>query len=218
MTARPGGDIACLRLADHGPVLQLRLTGLGPEGGMSMKLTFRTTRRILGGTALLCATALLPGTAMASAATPARTSGVAWAIPRCHAQQTEIWLGLGLGGGTAGTIFYPLEFTNISKRTCTLRGYPRAWALSKGGRQIGKSSRHLRSRHQVITLQPGWSAHATLGIIEAGNVCSKPVTAATLKVRAPHQGSATRLPFAFEACSHKRVLVVGPIQAGVGIP
>jgi hypothetical protein len=185
---------------------------------MSMKLTLRATRRILGGTALLCTTALLPGTAMASAVMPAKASGVARAIPRCHAHQTEIWLGLGLGGGTAGTIFYPLEFTNISRRTCTLRGYPRAWALSRGGRQIGKSSRHLRSRHQLITLRPGWTAHASLGIVEAGNVCNRPVTAATLKVRAPRQGSSTRLPFSFEACSHKGVLVVGPVQAGVGIP
>jgi hypothetical protein len=183
-----------------------------------MKLTFRATRRILGGTALLCATALLPGTAMASTVTPARTGGVAWGIPRCHAGQTETWLGLGLGGGTAGTIFYPLEFTNISRHACTLRGYPTAAAISKGGRQIGKSSRHPRSRHQTITLWPGWTAHATLGIVEAGNVCSSPVTASFLKVRAPHQGRSTQLPFQFQACWHKRVLVVGPVQAGVGIP
>jgi hypothetical protein len=185
---------------------------------MSMKLTFRATRRILGGTALLCTAALLPGTAMASTVTPARAGGVAAGISRCHANQTEIWLGLGLGGGTAGTTFFPLEFTNVSRRTCTLRGFPRAAAISRGGRQIGKSSRHLGSRHSTITLRPGQTAHATLGIVEAGNVCSHPVTAARLKVRAPHQGSSTQLPFQFQACRHKRVLVVGPIRPGVGIP
>jgi hypothetical protein len=204
---------------------------------MSMKLTFRATRRILGGPALLrtarlgatlvsaalvSGAALLPGTAMASTVTPARTDGVAAGIaagiPRCHAGQTETWLGLGLGGGTAGTIFYPLEFTNISQHACTLRGYPTTAAIGRGGRQIGKSSRHLRSRHQTITLQPGWTAHATLGIVAAGNLCSRPVTASSLKVRAPHQGRSTQLPFQFQACRHKRVLVVGPVQAGVGIP
>jgi len=183
-----------------------------------MKLTFRVGRRILGGTALVCAAGLLPGTALASTVTPARTGGVAPAIPRCRANQTLTWLGLGLGGGTAGTIFYPLEFTNISRRTCTLRGYPRASAISKGGRQIGKASGHLSGRQRVITLPPGWTAHAQLGIVEAGNVCSRPVTAATLKVHAPGQGGATQLPFQFQACWHKRVLVVGPVQAGVGIP
>jgi hypothetical protein len=185
---------------------------------MSMKLTFRATRRILGGTALLCATALLPGTAMASAVMPAKAGGVASGIPRCRAHQTTIWLGLGLGGGTAGTTFVPLEFTNTSNRTCTLSGYPTASARSKNGHQIGKSSRRLRSRHHVITLRPGSTAHVSLGIIEAGNVCTKPVTAAALKVRAPHQGSSTQLPFQFQACRHQGVLVVGPVQAGVGIP
>jgi hypothetical protein len=183
-----------------------------------MKLTFRAARRALGGTALLCAAALLPGTAMASTVMPAKAGGVAWGIPRCKASQTQTWLGLGLGGGTAGTIFYPLEFTNTGRHACTLSGYPRVAALTKGGHQIGKSSRHLRSRHKVITLWPGWTAHASLGIVEAGNVCNKPVSASTLKVRAPHQGRSTQLPFQFQACWHKSVLVVGPVQAGVGIP
>jgi Protein of unknown function (DUF4232) len=185
---------------------------------MSMKLTFRVGRRILGGTALVCAAGLLPGTAMASAVTPAKSGGVAWGIPRCRANQTLTWLGVGLGGGTAGTIFYPLEFTNISRRSCTLRGYPRVSAISQSGRQIGKSSRHFPARHRVVTLPPGWTAHAALGIVEAGNVCSRPVTAAGLKVHAPGQGNATRLPFQFQACWHKRVLVAGPVQPGVGIP
>jgi hypothetical protein len=188
-----------------------------------MKLTFRATRRILGGTALLCATAALPGMvlagpAMASAAAPRANAGAAPAIPRCHSGQTLTWLGLGLGGGTAGTIFYPLEFTNISKHTCELSGYPSVAALGKNGRQIGKSSRRLTSHHRAITLRPRQTAHASLGIIEAGNVCNKPVNASALKIRAPHQARATRLPFQFQACRGKRVLVAGPVRAGVGIP
>jgi Protein of unknown function (DUF4232) len=202
-----------------------------------MKLMFRATRRILGGAALLCATTAQPATALAgpalagpalagpaqasaaqaSAAAPAAASA-APAIPRCHAGQTLIWLGLGLGGGTAGTIFYPLEFTNISKHTCTLSGYPSVAALRKSGRQIGKWSRRLSAHHGLVTLRPGWTAHAALGIVEAGNVCSKPVTASWLKVHAPHQARATQLPFQFQACAHKGVLVTGPVQAGVGIP
>jgi hypothetical protein len=181
-----------------------------------MKLTFRATRRILGGSALVVAAALLPGTALASTAAPA---GAAWFAPRCATSQTVIWLGLGNGGGTAGTIFYPLEFTNTSRRTCTLFGFPRAWAISQNGKQIGKSSRQLNIRHGVVTLPPGATAHAQLGIIEAGNVCSRPVTAANLKVRAPGQAGTTVLPFSFQAChGNKRVLVVGPVQPGVGIP
>jgi Protein of unknown function (DUF4232) len=178
-----------------------------------MKLTFRATRRILGGTALICAAALLPGTAMAST-TAARP---AWA-PACRESQTLIWLGLGEGGGTAGTIFYPLEFTNVSHRTCSLFGFPTAWAITQDGKQIGKASRHFLQRHGFVNLFPGQTAHALLGVIEAGNVCSKPVTAASLRVRAPGQASTTIIPFSFQACYHKRVLVAGPVQPGVGIP
>jgi hypothetical protein len=188
-----------------------------------MKLTFRASRRILGGTALLCATAALPGMvlagpAMASAAAPQAAAGSAPAIPRCHSGQTLIWIGLGLGGGTAGTIFYPLEFTNISKHTCTLFGFPSITALNRSGRQVGRSSRRLTSRHRVITLRPGSTAHSSLGIIEAGNLCSKPVNASTLRIRAPHQARTTRLPFPTQQCRGKRVLVAGPVRAGVGIP
>jgi hypothetical protein len=181
-----------------------------------MKLTFRATRRILGGSALIVAAALLPGTALASTAAPA---GASWFAPRCTPSQTRIWLGLGNGGGTAGTIYYPLEFSNVSSRTCTMFGFPRTWAESQNGKQIGKSSRQLAQRHWVLTLVPGATVHAALGIIEAGNICSKPVTAVNLRVRAPGQGASTVIPFSFQACHGMRtVMVVGPVQPGVGIP
>jgi hypothetical protein len=183
-----------------------------------MKLTFRATRRILGGTALLCAAALLPGTAMASSAPAAKTGHAAWGAPRCKESQTEVWLGLGNGGGAAGTIFYPLEFTNTSKQLCKLWGFPKVWATNNSGHQIGRASRHLGSHWRTIELWPGQTAHAVLGIIQAGNVCSHPVWASGMKVRAPHQGSSTFIQFSFQTCHHGRVLVVGPIQPGVGIP
>ena len=201
---------------------------------MSMKPTFatrmtRVTRRALTGTAVLCGAAVLsgtaltalPGAAQAATTTAARTSPAKtspdWS-PKCTSQQTEIWLGLGLGGGTAGTIFYPVEFTNVGHHACFLWGFPKAAAISASGHQIGKSSRALRLRHGVVELFPGWTAHATLGIVEAGNVCSHPVRAASLRIRAPHQRASTDLPFAFQACHGKRVLVFGPIMPGVGIP
>jgi Protein of unknown function (DUF4232) len=181
-----------------------------------MKLSFRATRRILGGCALVVTAALLPGTALAASAGPSRAT---WLAPRCTTSQTLSWLGLGNGGGAAGTSFLPLEFTNTSSRTCTLLGFPRAWAVTHRGSPIGPSSRHLRLRPGVVTLPPGATAHAQLGVARAGKVCRKPVTAAALRVRAPGQGGTTVLPLSFPACrSSERVLVVGPVQAGIGIP
>lgn len=196
---------------------------------MSMKLTFatrmtRVTRRVLTGTAVLCGAAVLSGTALTAlpGAAQATTTAAArtapnWS-PRCTSQHTEIWLGLGLGGGSAGTIFYPVEFTNVGHHACFLWGFPRARAISASGHQIGKASRSLRLRHGVVELWPGWTAHATLGIVEAGNVCNRPVRAASLRIRAPHQRASTDLPFSFQACRGKRVLVFGPVVPGVGIP
>jgi hypothetical protein len=181
-----------------------------------MKLTFRATRRMLGGTALVCAAALLPGTAPSTAG-PAKPAKSAWFFPRCKESQVTIWLGIP-GSGAAGTIFYPLEFSNTSNRSCSLFGYPTVKAIEQDGKQIGKASGHLGQRHGIVNLLPGATAHATLGIVEAGNVCTKPVGAAGLSVRAPGQWSSTVIPYFFLACHGKRILHVGPIQPGVGIP
>jgi Protein of unknown function (DUF4232) len=223
-----------------------------------MELGLRATSHAVSGSALLCAAALLPGTAFAAAAspvkpgvvtaaaagaviaelsasshrggspasrTPARTattsrgsthaSQPAWKLPRCKAFQTEIWMGIP-GSGAAGTIFYPLQFTNISKHPCKIWGFPRAIATGRHGK-IGKAARHT-GKVAVIELWPGQTAHAHLGIFEAGNVCSKPIRAFGLKVRAPHQGKSTEIPYSFQACRGKRVLVVSAVHQGVGIP
>jgi hypothetical protein len=190
----------------------------------------RVTRGALAGTAVLCGAAVLSGTALAAlpgaaqatttttaSRTGPATTSPAWS-PRCTSRQTEIWLGLGEGGGTAGTIFYPVQFTNVGRHACFIWGFPKAAAISASGHQIGKSSRAVRLRHGVVELFPGQTAHATLGIIEAGNVCSHPVRAQSLRIRAPHQRASTDLPFSFQACHGQRVLVFGPVVPGVGIP
>jgi uncharacterized protein DUF4232 len=229
---------------------------------MLMKLGFRAASHAVGGTALICAAALLPGTAFAAAASPsspvkagvvtAAAAGVvlaelsasshsstpagstptgtatttkgsthstqpSWRLPRCKAWQIQIWMGIP-GSGAAGTIFYPLEFTNISKHPCKIWGFPRVIAKGKHG-QIGKAARHVGRKHKhVVELWPRQTAHAHLGIIEAGNVCNKPVWSYGLKVRAPHQGKYTVIPYSFLACFHKRVLTVSEVHKGVGIP
>jgi hypothetical protein len=183
-----------------------------------MKLAFRASRRILGGSALIVAAALLPGTALASTAAPATAAPAtaSWTSPRCVISQTRV--SLGRGSGAAGTIFYPLRFTNISRRTCQMLGFPKTWAEFQDGRQIGNASRRLGGIPQrLVTLRPGVTAHSTLGIIEASNICRKPVTAVNLRVRAPGQVLSRVLRFTFQAChGHVTVMVVGPVQPGRG--
>jgi hypothetical protein len=186
-----------------------------------MKLAFRVSRRILGGSALIAAAALLPGTAMASVAAPAAhvahtasaTARPSWWAPRCTITQTRV--SLGPGDAALGTTWYALRFTNVSKRSCGMWGYPKTWAEYQDGKVIGNASRTLGGARPWIGLRPGQTAHADLGIIEAGNICSKPVTAVNLRVRAPQQVLSKVLSFKFEAChGHVTVMVVTPVHAG----
>jgi hypothetical protein len=157
---------------------------------------------------------VLASATLASAAQPARSA----ASPRCSASATQVWLGDGEGGGTAGTTYYPLEFSNIGHHTCTLYGYPGVSAYRGALKQVGPAATRSKSAHSTITLRPNATAHVLLGIRDWGALCSKPVAVDGLKVFPPGQKSAREIGFAFDACAHKGVLVVGPMRARVGIP
>jgi hypothetical protein len=134
------------------------------------------------------------------------------------ASDTQVWLGNGAGGGTAGTTYYPLEFSNIGHRVCTLYGYPGVSAYRVALKQVGSGADRSTSAHSLITLRPNATGHALLGIRDWGALCSKPVVVDGLKVYPPGQRSPKEIGFSFDACTHKGVLVVGPMRAGVGIP
>lgn len=155
--------------------------------------------------------------AVASTGASARSAGAASA-PRCNTSHLEVWFGLGLGGGTAGSIFYPLEFSNVSHRACTLNGFPGVSAVGNGGGQVGPPASRNGQHHGTVTLAPGATAHAILRVVDAGAVCSSPVTATSLKVFPPGATRSQSIPFSFAACPHSGVLIVGPVRAGVGIP
>jgi hypothetical protein len=154
--------------------------------------------------------------AVVSAAASAHSAKSA-ATPTCAPANTEVWLGLGLGGGTAGSIYYPLEFSNVGRRACTLNGYPGVSA-SRGGAQVGPSATRNQQAHGTVTMAPGSTAHAILRVVDWGALCAQEVVADSFKVFPPGQTRSQSVPFSFGACAHRGVLIVGPIRAGVGIP
>jgi uncharacterized protein DUF4232 len=163
-----------------------------------------------------CMVALIvPAAASAAASSPGERTAAA---PRCTVAHLEIWLGLGLGGGTAGSTFYPLEFSNVSQRACTLNGFPGVSAFGSGGGQVGPPASRNGQHHATVTLASGATAHAILRVVDAGAVCSSTVKAAGLKVFPPGATRSQPVPFSISACAHRGVLVVGPVRAGVGIP
>ena len=54
----------------------------------------------------------------------------ALALAPAPCTHSQVRLHIGPGDGTAGTIFYPVRFTNRSARACTLRGFPGVSSVS----------------------------------------------------------------------------------------
>jgi hypothetical protein len=134
-----------------------------------------------------------------------------------------VWLGLGEGGAAAGSMYYPLEFTNVSRSSCRLFGFPGVSAV-RGGRLLGSPSERDRGRApRRVDLAPRETAHTTLRIVNVENYSAarcRPVTASGLRVYPPDQRTSADIPFTFRACSRRGpvFLSVRPVQPKVGIP
>jgi hypothetical protein len=133
-----------------------------------------------------------------------------------------VWLGVGEGGGTAGTIVYPLELTNTSGTACHLRGFPGVSAWN--GHQLGgPAKRDHAVAPQTVTLANGATAHALVGFIDVGNFSRsscKPKTAGALHVFPPGERAGRFVPFSFRACSKTGpvFLSVRAVEPKVGVP
>lgn len=175
------------------------------------------------------AAAALPAPATGSSAqvsTAAGASGnapaAAASAPRCTTAALEIWLGLGEGGGVAGGLYYPMEFTNVGSATCSLDGFPGVSAWN--GSQLGSPASRDRSvAPSTVLLRPGATGHTLLKLADVGvfppDRC-RPQTATALRVFPPGSRSAAFIPYTFQACSLTGpiFMTVQALQTGVGVP
>jgi hypothetical protein len=166
-----------------------------------MNLRTTVARRLLSAGALACAAALVPAAALAAPGAGAHAGLTA--TPACTTSGLDIWLNT-QGNGAAGTIYYNLEFTNLSGSTCTLFGYPGVSATNLTGTQLGSAAVRIGATPHTVTLANGATATALVGIVQGGIFppaqCG-PVTAAGLRVYPPNQTQSKRVPFPFAACS-----------------
>ncbi|MGA9856968.1 MAG: DUF4232 domain-containing protein [Solirubrobacteraceae bacterium] len=167
----------------------------------------RTRNRLLALAATLA-------TFTATAAGLAVTAPAGAALPSCQTAGLDIWFGNHLNG-TAGTFFYDLRFTNLSGRSCTLRGYPGVSAVNLRGGKVGGAATRL-SGHPIttVTLAPLATATATVGLVDVGAIGPKacrPVTAAGFRVFPPNQRASRLVPFPFAACSKGSSLRIMPV-------
>ena len=189
-----------------------------------MKYFTTTARRIAAVIATASAAGLIaaaaassPGTALAADTTPASP------VPACAAGDLGVWVAIAQGNGAAGTIYYPLQFTNLSGHTCFLRGFPGVSAISRDGRQLGSPAGWgTRNPIQTVILAPGATGHAILAYHDAAVTtepgCDPVFITSELRVYPPNRYSATYAAFALQACSHAGPVYmdVGPILPGVG--
>jgi uncharacterized protein DUF4232 len=177
------------------------------------------------------AAAAVAGLGISSAAAYAATSTpaarAATAVPACAGNLgtgISAWVAIDQGNGAAGTIYYPLEFTNTSGHTCSLYGYPGVSAISRAGKQLGSPAGwgSLSGAKRVI-LAPGATAHTILAYHDAAVTtspgCDPVNTTFELRVYPPGERVATDAAFGLEACSRPGVVymnIIEPIRAGVG--
>jgi Protein of unknown function (DUF4232) len=190
-----------------------------------MKLAPTTAaRRLVAVAAAAIAGLAISSAAYAATSSPAAARTPAAAIPKCTASDLGVWLAVDQGNGAAGTIYYPLEFTNLSHHTCYLYGYPGVTARDGDGNQLGSAAGWAsRAGARIVNLAPGATAHTILGyhdvVVTPGDSCDQVGSAVELRVYPPGQRTATDAAFSFEVCSHRGpvyMTVTEPIIPGVG--
>lgn len=140
---------------------------------------------------------------------------------------SDLKLTIGHADGAAGTVFYPVEFTNTSNSTCTMYGFPGvAFVTEPGGRVIGAPADRSIAERDMITLKPGITAHATLAVSDvrlADDCRQHQVPVKWLQVYPPDEYTALYAPFSplnGYGCADKSLVVmnVGPVARGATGP
>jgi hypothetical protein len=192
-------------------------------------------RRAIAAIAAIAAVAVagLVTAAAFAATSPGAASGAALAsdtarlssapVPACQASQLGVWIALAQSNGAAGTIYYPLNFTNVSGRTCSLHGFPGVSAIARSGHQLGRPAGWAtKVAARTVALAPGATAHTILQYRDAevstAPGCDPVSTAVVLRVYPPGQYDATVAAFDLPVCSHAGpvYMSVEPILPGVG--
>jgi hypothetical protein len=165
-------------------------------------------------------------TASSAPAAPSTTPSGGTALAACSTTQLVITVDDTQADGTAGSVYYPLNFTNTASTACEMYGFPGvsfAAGASATASQIGQAADRAGGFTKVaVQLAPGGTAHAWVKVAAAQNypasLC-QPVSAGWLRVYPPGETVAGYVGHAFSACSSKGVtqLTVLPVRSGLGL-
>jgi hypothetical protein len=130
---------------------------------------------------------------------------------------------VGLSQGAAGSTYIAIVFKNLNNVPCTLYGYPGvAQATGTPVTDVGNpSSEDPSTPRELVTLQPGGYANATLRIVQGLNyptATCKPVAAQWLAVIPPNQYVPLYIHYSSTACKGTTVklLSVTAVRPGNG--
>jgi Protein of unknown function (DUF4232) len=162
-------------------------------------------------------------TVTATATPPAPTKTVTVTPSTAPCRTGDLRLRVGAANGAAGTIYYPIEFTNVSSAACTLYGYPGvSFVTAPHGTIIGAPAgrREIAGiTPALITLRADATAHAILAdsdVLTSNQCHQHQVAARTVQVYPPGQYTALFAPFSGTGCADRSLVVmwVSPVTSG----
>jgi hypothetical protein len=128
----------------------------------------------------------------------------------------------GLTQGTAGSVYVVIRFKNLDNVPCTLYGFPGV-SLAAGTpvTDVGQPSvESPTTARELVTLQPGGYANATLQVVDAGNYptsACNPVKTTWLEVIPPNQTVPLNIPYSTQGCKGpQKLLTVTAVRPGNG--
>ncbi|MEU8843309.1 DUF4232 domain-containing protein [Streptomyces roseus] len=153
----------------------------------------------------IAAAALL---ATAGASVGATQASAVPSTPTCHV--ADLNLTVGEPDGAAGSLYYPIRFTNTSTHTCTLRGYPGVSVVDVRHHQIGTSAIRTGEPVNTVTVLPGDTVTAIFRTNSRAVVPSCRPMSTYVNVYPPNSFQAVQIPYHLRLCG---AFEISPVQA-----
>ncbi|MFE2432016.1 DUF4232 domain-containing protein [Streptomyces sp. NPDC059373] len=158
----------------------------------------------LGRSAALASAALLFVTGAVAGATQSQASP---ATRTCHVADLRLSIGRVTGG--AGSLFYPIRFTNTSGHTCALRGYPGVSVVDVHRHRIGAAATRNPHRVSTVSVHPARTVFATIRTNNHSVVSNCRPTSAFIRVYLPSSTKSVLISYHLRVCG---AFEINPVQ------
>jgi len=113
----------------------------------------------------------------------------------------DLYLSMGRQDAAAGSLYWPVRFTNTSTGTCALRGYPGVSVLSTGHHRIGAAASRSGEKYGTVKVAPGQTVTSVVRTTNGpvGGPCNS--TGKYLRVYPPASTKAVLVPAPLRVCS-----------------